>query len=118
MKVFISLILSIALIYSCVQEMREITINYKVDMTAVDSVMTVGVIGEYEPMNWDTAIPLIDENDDGIYTGNITIKAAYNYAEFKFKLNNEIIELEGQGNRVVDFTGQKEVSYICVYDVK
>jgi len=106
------------LLSSCVQEMRDITINYSIDMTAIDSVQTVGVIGEYEPMNWDTAIPLKDPDGDGIYTGTITIKAAYNYAEFKFKLNNEIIELEGQGNRSVDFTDQREVDYSAVYDVK
>ncbi len=102
---------------SCVQEMRDITIHFIVDMRDIDKVNSIGVIGEYLPLTWDAPTVLTDQDNDGIYEGTITIKAAYHYAAFKFMLNETIIELEGKGNRVVRFPDAKEVTYTGKFDV-
>ena len=109
-------ILSIVLLSSCVQKMRDVTIHFEVDMRQETNVTTVGVIGEDTPLSWDTAIPLTDPDSDGIYEGTVVIKAAYNYAAFKFKLNNEIIELEGKKNRLVTIDDNNSGSYSGVFD--
>lgn len=104
---------------SCVQQMRPIEILFTVDMNSIEEIESVGVIGEYSPLNWDQPIYLNDDNQDDIYEGTITIQAAYNYAEFKFILNDSIIELEGYGNnRQVDFTDRTSVSYSGIFDQK
>lgn len=117
MKKIILLVLLVSQI-SCVQEMRDIKVHFAVDMSAIENIESVGIIGEYEPMSWDEPIALTDEDDDNIYEGTIIIKAAYNYAEFKFVLNDKTIELEGQRNREVYFRDVKEVEYRGVFDEK
>ena len=102
---------------SCVQQLREVTILFEVDMTEINDVSEVGIIGEYQPMSWDVPTLLTDTDGDGTYTGEITIMAAYNYAEFKFVLNQDIIELEGRGNRIVRFTDVERTSYKGQFDV-
>jgi len=113
---YLILIIAILSLSSCAQEMRPITIHFAVDMTAIDNVSSVGVIGEYQPLSWDKAYPLADENKDGVYEVTVTIHAAYNYAEFKFMLNDSLIELTGRGNRSVDFTDVTTVAYSGRYD--
>ena len=100
---------------ACVQDFREIRIDFQVDMNAVDTIGQVGIIGENEPLNWDTPTFLSDEDGDGIYSKTITIKAAYNYAAFKFT-NDSQIELNGKGNRSVIFREKTSTSYNGVYD--
>jgi hypothetical protein len=112
----ITIVIMLAFICACVQEMRDITIHFSVDMSKVENVQSVGVIGENDPLTWDNPIELQDSDGDGIYEGVITIRAAYNYAEFKFMLNKNIIELEGKGNRQVDFTDMTEVRYSGTFD--
>lgn len=114
---YLILIITILSLSSCVQEMRPITIHFAVDMAAIDNVSSVGVIGDYEPLSWDKAYSLTDDNKDGVYEGTITIQAAYNYAEFKFMLNDSLIELAGRGNRSVDFTDVTKVEYLGSFDV-
>lgn len=102
---------------SCVQEMRPIEIEFSVDVNGLQDVHSVGIIGEYQPMSWQRPISLNDEDGDGIYDKTITIQAAYNYSEFKYVLNDSIIELEGQGNRIVEFFDIKSTSYHGIFDI-
>ena len=112
----ILIIISIAFLMSCVQPMRDITINFTVDMNSIDSINSVGVIGENQPLSWEKPRPLTDIEIDGIFEAVIRIQAAYNFAPFKFMYNEKIIELEGKRNRIVDFTNQKEAYYFAKFD--
>lgn len=112
----ITIVIMLASICACVQEMRDIKIHFSVDMSKAENVNSVGVIGDNSPLSWNKSILLADSDGDGIYEGDITIRAAYNYAEFKFMLNDDIIELEGKGNRQVDFTDSKEAKYSGIFD--
>ena len=114
---YIILFVALTFCLSCVQELRDITIHFQVDMSAFDNVQSVGVIGEWLPLTWDTPIGLSDLDKDGIYEGVITIQVAYNYSEFKFMLNEKEIELEGKGNRIVRFTDKTEVMYSGEYNI-
>ena len=114
---YIILFFAVTFCISCVQEVRDVTIHFQVAMNALNNVQTVGVIGETQPLSWDTPSALTDIDEDGIYEGDITIQVAYNYSEFKFMLNENEIELEGQGNRVIRFRDKTALTYSAVYNV-
>jgi hypothetical protein len=86
-------------------------------MSALYKVQYVGVIGESLPLTWNTPIDLSDLDKDELYEGVTTIQVAYNYSEFKFMLNEEEIELEGRGNRIVRFRDKTVVESSGTFDV-
>ncbi|MFT6810216.1 MAG: hypothetical protein ACJA01_003459 [Saprospiraceae bacterium] len=86
-------------------------------MSALYKVQYVGVIGESLPLTWNTPIDLSDLDKDELYEGVTAIQVAYNYSEFKFMLNEEEIELEGRGNRIVRFRDKTVVESSGTFDV-
>ena len=109
-------ILSIFLFSNCVQETHLKTLIFKVDMSNVENIIDPSVHGQFTSPSWEVAVPLSDEDNDGIYEATAQVKAAQYSIQFKFSNNNEY-ELEGQNNRFVTLEYKPEtIIYNCVYD--
>ncbi len=86
-------------------------IFFQVDMTAIQGpITTVAVRGAMAPLSWETDFQLKDEDQDGIYTGRISIDSPYRYLRFKFVLNG-LFELENGDNRMMDLRDYQSVIY-------
>ena len=95
---------------NCVQPTRQTTVRFEINMQDDDSfdfeMDSVGVIGEYFPLNWNTPIWFSDSNGDSIYTGSVVIDIPYDTMEFKLIKGNGQIELFGKDNRKVGFNDE------------
>ena len=115
-KLFILLFFASHLI-SCVQETREITVSFEVDMRNIDQISSVSIIGALPPLSWREHAPMTDEDHDGIYDGTFTFDIPYDAIDYKYVLNKQQIELEGKANRRVFVKNQKNIIVRSVFDV-
>jgi len=107
---FYKLIFPVSLLFltlSCVQETHLKTIYLKVNMSNEASINNPVVMGQFTNPAWEKAIPLTDENNDGIYEAKVELKVAQFDVEFKFK-NNDMYELQNQNNRSITFEYEPE----------
>ncbi|MFD0861770.1 hypothetical protein ACFQ1M_06095 [Sungkyunkwania multivorans] len=102
---------------SCVQDIHQKTVTFRVDMNAVENVKNVGVRGNFTNPTWGRTIPLEDPDGDGIYEGTFSKKAAADNISFKFVNQNDQFELNGQDNRSIQFEYKPEtITYEAVFD--
>ena len=114
---YITVILLILFLSSCVQQCHDKIVTFKVDMRQVEQIESVGIKGNLPPLSRDEILPLTDDNNDGIYEAKITINTAKNQLYFKFTKNGEV-ELKNQDNRVLNFKYEQEtLTYLAVFDV-
>lgn len=85
-------------------------------MRNASDVSSVGVLGQYPPLNWNEPIALDDADGDSVYSGVVSIDIPYDKMQFKFVLNNSVIELFNQDNRLATFKDQTQVTYKAVFD--
>lgn len=101
---------------SCVQETHLKTVHFKLDMSELSNVSSVGIRGAFTENPWNETILFTDLNNDGIYEGTIKKKTAQNEVEFKF-VKNEKFELENQNNRTIKFEYKPEtIIYEAVFN--
>jgi len=108
---------SVALLFltSCVQKEHEKIVTFKVDMTQVQNVQSVGLRGQFTSPSWEVTIPMLDKNGNGIFEVTLNEVTAQNSVAFKFVKNNDEFELQNQSNRLILFKYQPEV---IIYESK
>lgn len=74
-------------------------INFSVKLPEEDSPGDVGVRGNIPPLSWDKTFFLEDADEDGIFTGTLTLKTDLPELQFKFVKNDHEYELEDGDNR-------------------
>ncbi|NER18968.1 CBM20 domain-containing protein [Spongiivirga citrea] len=84
---------------SCVQEVHQKTVTFKVDVNGIENLNQVGLRGQMTDPSWQVTVPMTDEDKDGIYEVTLSEKTAVNSFEFKFVKNDGDYELRGQDNR-------------------
>ena len=63
---------------------------------------TIGIRGNMTPLSWEKTYYLKDDNQDGIYEGNIDLEQDATILEFKFVHSDVVWELATETNRVLD----------------
>lgn len=101
----------------CVQKTHQKIIHFKLDMTAFQNPVDVGVRGEFGIKGWEETIYFTDENNDGIFEGTVKFQTAKNALAFKFVEHGDQFELEGQDNRSISFIYKPEtILYEAVFN--
>lgn len=104
---------------SCVQQTHIKKVTFELDMRKVMEFETVGIRGDIKPLSWQETVGLKDEDRDSIYTATLEFDTASNQLNFKFVINGEEFELEGQNNRVLPFEYKpEELQYNSSFDQK
>ena len=103
---------------SCVQETKKQTVYFSVDAREIEDVQTIGVRGSIEPfLSWNQSTLMLTDNDnDSIYTGELVLDIPFSSVEVKFIKNEEIMELEGKGNRELVFEESGTTEFEAVFD--
>ena len=104
------------LLSGCVQQTYKRTVRFSVDMSGIPDVTSVGVRGNFQPLNWQKNYSLTDDDGDSVYTGEITFDTPFDFVEVKFVKNENTFELEGKENRRVYFDQKDKVTYNTVFD--
>ncbi len=63
----------------CVQKTHQKTLQFKLDMTALENPAEVGVRGDFGPNPWKETMPLTDADGDVIYDGQLLKKNRTKY---------------------------------------
>ena len=104
---------------SCVQQTHIKKVTFVLDMRSVQDFKTVGIRGDIRPLSWQETSDLKDDDKDSIYTTTLEFDTASNQLNFKFVINDEEFELEGQNNRVLPFEYKpEELQYNSSFDQK
>ncbi|HMR88333.1 MAG TPA: hypothetical protein PKD51_09270 [Saprospiraceae bacterium] len=111
--VFSSLLFSIS---SCVQESYVRHIKVTLDVSAIDSITSVGIRGKGQPLSWQTDYPMQASVKDSFYTAVITTTTGYKFGECKFTVNGDF-ELKGEENRRVYFAESDTTYYHAVFGI-
>jgi hypothetical protein len=98
----------VVILTGCVQKTHQKTIQFKLDMTKVENPENVGVRGEFGSKPWNETIYFTDDDADGIFEGTVIKQTGQGGIEFKFVNHNDVFELPGQNNRVIEFKYQTE----------
>ena len=108
---------NLLLFSACVQKEHVKEVTFMVDMRGVDNVSTVVIRGQFTSPPWEVTLPMSDENNDGIYETTLEEPTAQSSVSFKFVINEDQFELEGQPNRTVQFQYRPEVIvYSGIFD--
>ncbi|AMW03790.1 hypothetical protein [Gemmatimonas phototrophica] len=107
----------------CVQEAYVRTVIFRVDVSRVPDVRSVGVRGADLPLSWQQDTPMVPVPDSaGLYTATVSARTGRLVTEVKFVVNGtfEFSSSQDQGNRQVRLprttTGGDTVVYRAVYD--
>lgn len=118
-RISISVYIIVVLIFSsCVQATYERKVNFNVDMTGIENIQTVGVRGDFEPLNWENDLVLKDTDGDSIYTGSVVLDTPFDYFEMKLVKNGIEFELNGQNNRRVYLNKEGDTNFNATFDVE
>jgi putative oxidoreductase len=107
----------------CVQKAYDRTVIFRVDVSRVPDVQSVGVRGANQPLSWDKDTPMVPVPDSaGLYTATVTAHTGGLMTEVKFVVNGtfEFSTAQNQENRRVSLprttTGGDTLVYRAVYD--
>ena len=102
---------------SCVQETHVKKVSFQIDMKNVQDFETVGIRGDIKPLSWQETTFLNDVDQDSIYSTTLEFDTASNQLNFKFVIDGEVFELEGQDNRALPFEYRpEELNYSTAFD--
>jgi putative oxidoreductase len=88
----------------CVQAAYDRTVVYRVDVSALPNVSSVGLRGEDQPLSWDQDTPMMPVPDSaGLYTATVTTRTGRLITDVKFVVNGrfEFSDAKNQENRKV-----------------
>lgn len=100
---------------SCVQKQHIKNVTFKVDVTGIENIQTIGVKGNFTNPSWKVEIPLRDTDKDGVFETTLIKETAINNIEFKFVKNGKVYELKDKPNRILQFEYKPET---IIYKVK
>jgi hypothetical protein len=86
----------------CVQKAYERTVVYELDVSALDSVKTVGLRGDNLPLSWQQDQAMTAVVADSLYRTTVTYRTGYRATEVKFTVNGTF-EFDNGDNRRVPF---------------
>jgi hypothetical protein len=102
---------------ACVQPAYDHVVVYRVDVSAIPNVTSVGVRGSSEPLSWGNDFTLSPRADSaGIYEATVTHHSGSRTTEVKFTANGTF-ELDGKDNRTVRFTNPNANNDTTIYRV-
>lgn len=97
------------LLAGCVQPAYDKTVIYELDVSALDSVRTVGVRGGDKPLSWREDQPLTAVAGNSIYRVAVTYHTGYLKTDVKFTVNGDFEFKDGDNRRVPFATGDTTV---------
>ena len=107
----------------CVQKAYVRTVVFRVDVSRVPNVQSVGVRGADQPLSWQQDTPMVPVPDSaGLYTATVSARTGRLMTEVKFVVNGtfEFSSSQNQENRQVRLprttTGGDTVVYRAVFD--
>lgn len=109
------IILLLCTFYSCVQKSYEQKVNLILDVSKLDSIVSVGVRGNDLPLSWESDFPMQEVIKDSIYTASFEGRTGYTFSEIKFVVNGKF-ELENKENRRVYFDKSRTTNYKAIFD--
>jgi hypothetical protein len=86
----------------CVQKAYDRTVVYELDVSALDSVKTVGLRGDDRPLVWQQDQPMTAVVADSLYRTTVTYHTGYRTTDVKFTVNGTF-EFDNGDNRRVPF---------------
>jgi putative oxidoreductase len=86
----------------CVQPAYDRTVIYELDVSALDSIQSVGLRGDEAPLSWQKDQPLTAIVPDSLYRTTVTYRTGYLKTEVKFTVNGTF-EFDNADNRRVPF---------------
>lgn len=108
-KITTILTLTVLLIASCVQkEFDKKKVTFSVDTNGIEDITSIGIRGNFLPNKWKETVPLIDNNNDGVYEITFNEKTAVYGINFKFVKNGKDYELIDKKNREIVFEYKPE----------
>lgn len=114
---YISIILIVLFLTSCVQKKHKKTLHFKLDMNGVENPVNVGIKGYTYPLSWDKTLLLTDNNNDGVFEISIELESASYDIEFKFVNQQNNFELRDSDNRSIRFDYKPEtILYETVFN--
>ena len=82
-------IISLALLASCVQQSSKKTVLVKLHIANIKEIQTVGIRGNEQPLSWDNDYELKAMPQDSIYTAMFSLVSGYRFTEVKFTVNGQ-----------------------------
>lgn len=115
-RVMLALLTCAATTTACVQQAYDRTVVYELDVSALDSVRTVGVRGGDTPLSWETDSAMTPVTPQRLYRAVVTYHTGFLKTEVKFTVNGRF-ELDGKDNRRVAFDMTRDTTvYRAVFD--
>ena len=113
-KLFAALVL--VTIFSANMSATPVKISFKLNMkdVKIKDKKTVGISGDADPLSWKKLYALADDDNDGIYTGEIMFDNA-DKIEFKFRYDEN---WERGENRIVKLKGKTTETVTEAYNVR
>ena len=94
----------------CVQKTYDRTVIYELDVSAADSITSIGARGSDKPLSWDEDLALTPVVKDSLYRLVVTYRTGCLVTETKFAVNGKL-ELHDKPNRRIEFTGGDTTIY-------
>ena len=124
-RVLAGAVATVVAVSGCVQAAYDRTVVYRVDVSAVPNVSTVGLRGGDQPLSWRTDTPMVPVPDSaGLYTATVTTRTGRLVTEVKFVVNGtfEFSDAQNQENRKVPLprttTGGDTLIYRAVFNTR
>ncbi|MGD1847301.1 MAG: hypothetical protein ACFB10_18070 [Salibacteraceae bacterium] len=103
------------ILQSCVQNTKEQTVIFEVDMKAETNVKSVHAIINVISQD-NQKLELRDEDLDSIYKGEIVLDIPFGEIKTKFVKNDSEMELTDKDSRVVKFSESGKTVYTAVFN--
>lgn len=102
-------------LWSCVQKSHKQKVNLTLDVSKLDSIVSVGVRGNDEPLDWEVDYSMNEAFKDSIYIASFEGVTGYKFTEIKFVVNGKF-ELENKENRRIYFDKSGTTNYNAVFN--
>lgn len=105
----------IIMIGSCVQKSYKRTVKLTLDVSALDTIKTVGVRGKEGPLSWNSDFPMSELYKDSLYYTVVSAETGYLFTEIKFTVNGQF-EMNDKPNRKVIFKTGDTTFYQAIFN--
>ncbi len=98
------------LLSACVQKTYTKTVVYTLRIKSKKPIITAGIRGSDNPLNWKSDLKMNIALPDSIYRAVVTYRTGYTFTEVKFVIDG-VFELAEQPNRRVVFSNADTTFY-------